>query len=218
MKFLNNFQIIESLLWENENIFLENFHILRMENSAKYFSFNFSKKVLQNKLSNISKKFFEINQNNDIKNSYKIRIFLSKNGELDIKNEIIKNFSDPKNIIISEQKVNSKNEFLYHKTTYKPLYEQEYKKAKEKNFFGVIFLNEKNEITEANSSNIFIQKNNKLFTPPIKCGLLAGTFRDFLLQQKKCTEKILTINDLKTADKILLGNSVRRFQEVVVKN
>ena len=57
----------------------------------------------------------------------------------------------------------------------------------------------------------FLEVNGQLFTPPISSGVLNGTLRSRLLKDgyKGLTEKILTPEDVITADAIYFGNSVR---------
>jgi branched-subunit amino acid aminotransferase/4-amino-4-deoxychorismate lyase len=53
-----------------------------------------------------------------------------------------------------------------------------------------------------------------LFTPPVRCGLLPGVLRGNLIRRGKCTEAVLSVSDLKEADAIYCGNSVRGLVEV----
>lgn len=69
---------------------------------------------------------------------------------------------------------------------------------------AVIFLNERGKITEAATSNIFLVKNNKLFTPPLKSGPLPGVTRQLVLKYFKVTQKELTLRDLLAADEVFL--------------
>ncbi len=78
-----------------------------------------------------------------------------------------------------------------------------------KGYFETIFLNERNQFTEGAISNLFILKDKIIYTPPIKSGLLPGVLREYLIKKGKAEEKILYLKDLKSADKIYFGNSVR---------
>ena len=79
---------------------------------------------------------------------------------------------------------------------------------------NIIFFNEKGELTEGSRSNIVLQIGDKLFTPPINCGLLNGIYRQKLLNEGKCFEQILYKKDLLQAEKIYCINSVRGMVEV----
>ena len=110
------------------------------------------------------------------------------------------------------------NIFLYHKTTQRSLYESELEKARRRGFLEVVFLNQDGEITEGSFTNIFIEKNGQLFTPPISSGLPDGIYRQHLLKQGIVQERVMTINDLNMAEKIYIGNSIRSLIAVEFVN
>lgn len=192
-KFLNSdFQIIETIKVENGKLLFEKEHFKRMENSAKHFNFKFSYPQITPKQDGI------------------LRLLLNKNGEITEEYKpLIK--SKTNKISISRIKTNSQNEFLYHKTTYRPWYYDSYKKIANGEIYDEIFFNEKGELTEGARSNIILQINGKLYTPPVKCGLLDGIFKKSM---KNVSEKILYKKDLENAEKIFCVNSVRGIVEV----
>ena len=73
----------------------------------------------------------------------------------------------------------------------------------------VIFLNKDGEICEGSFTSIFIEKNETLVTPPLSCGLLPGVLRAELIETRRAIEAVLTAADIKTADAIYVGNSLR---------
>ena len=119
-------------------------------------------------------------------------------------------------VCLSKKRMQTQNPFLYHKTTNRKIYEEEYKRYKHAGFYDAIFANEKGEITEGAISNIFIRKNDTLFTPPKACGLLDGVYRRYLINSKryKVKERILFKKDLLCTDEIYLSNSVRGLVRV----
>ena len=104
--------------------------------------------------------------------------------------------------------------FLQYKTTYRPYYEETLSKINAQEIFDEIFFNERGELTEGARSNIVLEIGNNLYTPPISCGLLAGTFRETLLKNNQIQEKILYKSDLYNANKIYCINSVRGMRLV----
>ena len=80
--------------------------------------------------------------------------------------------------------------------------------------FDVLLWNEDREITEFINGNVVLEIEGELFTPPISSGLLAGTFRESLLEKGKIKEKVLKISDLDRCDRIWFINSVRKWIEV----
>lgn len=195
-KFLNDeFQIIETVKIENNSILFEKEHFERMQKTAEHFGFKF--------------KTPEIAKTDD----GMLRILLNRDGE--IKTEL-KRITPAKTskIAISPIIQNSKNEFLYYKTTYRPWYYDSFQRIKNGEIYDEIFFNENGELTEGARSNIVLQLNGNLYTPPVQCGLLNGVFRQELLKNNKCTEKILYKKDLEKAEKIFCVNSVRGMVEI----
>ena len=80
--------------------------------------------------------------------------------------------------------------------------------------FDIIFFNEKQELTEGTRSNVVLQIEGKLYTPPVKSGILNGIYRQHLLNTGKVKEKTLYKKDLLNAEKIFCINSVRGMVEV----
>jgi para-aminobenzoate synthetase/4-amino-4-deoxychorismate lyase len=103
---------------------------------------------------------------------------------------------------------------MFHKTTTRPWFHDAAQLIAKCGLFDVVFKNSKGEITEGSRSNVFIQKGKMLFTPPVRCGLLPGVLRGNLIRRGKCTEAVLSVSDLKEADAIYCGNSVRGLVEV----
>ena len=182
---------------ENGEILYQNEHFERMQKTAKHFCFKFEKPTIPIQKANCM-----------------LRVLLNKDGKFDFeyKNMVSKNQS--KKIAISLIVQDSKNEFLYYKTTYRPYFYDSFQKIKNGEIFDEIFFNEKGELTEGSRSNIVLQIGNKLYTPPINCGLLNGIYRQKLLNEGKCFEQILYKKDLLQAEKIYCINSVRGMVEV----
>lgn len=144
-----------------------------------------------------------------------LRVLLSSDGSFETEYKPLIEHSTNK-IEISAQKVNSKEQFLYHKTTNRPWYKAAFEKIKAQEVYDVIFLNEKDELTEGARTNILLQIDGRLYTPKISSGLLNGVMRRIMLEQNKCEEKVLTLNDLHKAQKIFCINSVRGIVEVTL--
>ena len=74
-------------------------------------------------------------------------------------------------------------------------------------FDDAILLNSEGFITEATTSNIFLIKNNKIYTPSLDCGLLNGITRKVILKNNKVIEKKITKKELFDADEIFLSGT-----------
>ncbi len=197
------FKIIETMLFDSGKILFFDEHVERLKSAADYFLFNLNEKKL---LKQISKSVIQL----DVNKKFVLRLLLEKWGKINVE---INEYSPRKEfnyIIVSQQHVNSRNKFQYFKTTSRELYESEFRKYSSKDFFDVLFLNERNELTEGCITNIFIKKRGTWFTPPINSGIIPGIFRSYLLKTEPDTiETPLTINDLYDAEAIKMVNSVR---------
>jgi len=198
-------KLIESIRLKNEKYWLLDLHLKRLKASAEYFSIPINISKIKTALRKKTPKGF-----------LKVRVVVDMEGEFNIERAPIEKIKKPVKVKISKRKTNSKNSFLYHKTTERGFYDKERTKSESQGFFDILFTNNKGELTEGSISNIFVLKNKKLYTPKLECGLLGGVLRESLLGSKKAKEKILYPKDLKEAAKIYIGNSVRGLLEAKV--
>jgi len=136
----------------------------------------------------------------------RLRLTLDKTGDVDITAADFSN--DPRlwHVAVSERRVASNDPWLAVKTTKRALYDQT-RAALPEAIDEVIFLNERGEVCEGTISNIFVERNGLLMTPPVTCGLLPGVLRQELLQAGQAKEGLLTLSDLEGG--FYLGNSLR---------
>jgi para-aminobenzoate synthetase/4-amino-4-deoxychorismate lyase len=120
--------------------------------------------------------------------------------------------SEPIRIGLATKPIQSDNVYLIHKTTQRQVYADAL--ASRPDCDDVILWNERGEVTEASSSNIVVEIAGTLWTPPVSCGLLAGTFREELLENGAVREKVIMKDELLLADAIFLINSVRLWRTV----
>lgn len=202
------FSLIETLLWNNR-FFLLRPHLNRLRASAVYFGFEFDRHKIMRFLKKKALLF-------DKGKKYRVRLALEKDGRMKAETDSIEPEAEKRlKVCFSAIKTDSKDIWLYHKTTCRRFYDKEYSECRRKGFDEVIFSNEKGQITEGAISNILIKKGKIFFTPPVSCGLLDGVYRQFLMRNKKMPlkEKILFDKDLREADNIYFINSVRGMRE-----
>ena len=206
------FSLIETMLFENKKISFKKEHLDRLMKSASFFGFKIDRKLIEAAIDNLTGKLIL----EDIKKSI-LRLEINKKGKFYI-DKI--NFSEDtkkvRNIRISDIILDKTNFFLKHKTTYRPWYSKTKSLIEKKEIFDEIFINQDSEFCEGSRTNIFVEINGKLFTPPLSAGLLNGILRQNLINQGKCKVKKLYLKDLKNAKNIYLGNSVRGLVRVVV--
>ena len=110
--------------------------------------------------------------------------------------------------------LDSSDPMLFHKTTYRKVYDRA--KHTRPDCDDVILLNERGEITETCIYNIVLKVGEEYLTPLLNCGLLAGTFRAWLLDRSKIKEKRIKKKDLYNCAQIYVINSVRKWQKAVL--
>lgn len=197
------FSLFESMRWTPENGFdlLEN-HILRLQDSAEYFDFPFSRADMVDLLTQFVVEFAR---------PRRIKISLDRFGRFTAEATDLNAGKTTFTAHLAEQPIDSQNKFFYHKTTLRDIYPSPQEKYDE-----VLLYNKKRELTEFTIGNLVLEIDNQRFTPPIACGLLAGTFRADLLASSRIQERVLHPEDLLSASKIYLINSIRKWVPVRV--
>jgi branched-chain amino acid aminotransferase len=94
-----------------------------------------------------------------------------------------------------------------------------YERAHEQGFDEVILLNERGEVAECTSANIFVANGDRAFTPPLSAGCLPGVTRALLLEEIRVpgiaiSEKTLLPADLESADEIFVTSTTRDLMPV----
>jgi para-aminobenzoate synthetase/4-amino-4-deoxychorismate lyase len=255
----DSFSLVETLLWRGEYPLIQ-FHLDRLEGSAHYFGFPFSRAETRTALETHAESFAadppptpfapflpllsgprvgnppaspprpapdpansptcysrSAGANSPLL-SHKVRLLLSPDGTIQITSEPLPEPStQPQRLRIATERTDPQDAMYFHKTTHRPLYAQAFPAAIESGHEDVLFLNQRNEVTEAAIHNIFIEKNGRLQTPPIDCGLLPGVHRRHVLAtHPNAEERVLTIDDLRSADAVYLTNAVRGLRQAII--
>jgi len=201
----HSFDLIETLLWTPEDsYFLRKKHSARMQDSAEYFGYPFSSEEFEHHLEQIAEHF---------NSTQRVRILLDKHGEFKTETKDFQPQEKIFKVCLAEKPVDSNDVFLFHKTTRREMYS-----PIPAAFDDVLLYNENNELTEFTIGNLVAEIDGGLFTPPISCGLLAGTFRSHLLETGKISERVIHKDELEKCSKLFLVNSVRKWVEVIRGN
>jgi para-aminobenzoate synthetase / 4-amino-4-deoxychorismate lyase len=195
------FELLETLLWSpNEGFFLRKKHRTRMQDSADYFDFPFSVEEFNKCLDQLSAWFTS---------TQRVRILLGRSGQFRGEAKDFQLQEKVFKVKLAEQPVNSKEAFLFHKTTWREMYP-----PVPAGFDDLLLWNENDELTEFTIGNLVVELEGKLFTPPISCGLLAGTFRSHLLEIGQVRERVVRKDELAKCTNVFLVNSVRKWVRV----
>ncbi len=205
------FQLLETMRWEAGTIPLLPLHLNRLKASAHYFQYPFHAEALTVALHALGEQL-------NPENIYRIRLLLNRYGQWTLQAQVMNPLTFPgTHIARAAHPVNSKDVFLYHKTTYRPLFDAYFRAAQAAGLADVIFLNERKEVTQGCISNIFMVKDGQWFTPPLESGLLNGVLRQHLMTTQTIIEQPLQWDDLLQADAVYIGNALRGLQQVTLK-
>jgi branched-chain amino acid aminotransferase len=85
--------------------------------------------------------------------------------------------------------------------------------ARHRGYDDALFFNEREEVTETTTANLFLIRGQRLITPPVSAGLLPGIARRLLLASAgdnglDAEERRVTTADLEGAEEIMLSNAV----------
>ncbi|MFN8386232.1 MAG: aminodeoxychorismate synthase component I [Anaerolineales bacterium] len=233
------FSLLETMLWTpDEGFFLRDKHIARLLDSAEYFNFPISprwsssparaertlsegeveveasrdvsrpplpKETLETYLNEISSQFTS---------PQRVRLLIDKFGEIQIENAPFESVVKTLRVHLANKPINSNDAFLFHKTTHRAVYENAKKDFPD--YDDVLLFNERDELTEFTIGNLVVKMDGNLYTPPISCGLLSGTFRAHLLETGQVAERVIRVDEIKKCAKIFLVNSVRKWQRVEI--
>ncbi len=201
------FQLLESILWDGQYQMLQG-HLNRLAASARYFGYLMEEADV---LAALSKNA----ENLQPGHAYKVRLLVESEGDIVVENVPIEPPPANETAMLAPEPTCSEDRFLYHKTTRRALYERWFAEAHRRGHADALFRNEKGEMTEGATSNLFVAIGGRMLTPPVACGLLPGVFRRTLLEQDASAgERVLTLEDLRRADAIYLCNSVRGLRRV----
>jgi para-aminobenzoate synthetase/4-amino-4-deoxychorismate lyase len=203
------FQLLETLLWNGEYALLQ-LHLERLGESAEYFGFHYDHDETRRRLSDLAKSFGEGRR-------YKVRLLNDVSGAITLESGEVEPSANIEKVAIASARTSSQDRFLRHKTTRRQLYDSIFARAVDMGFDEVLFLNEREEVTEGAISNLFVSQQRKLLTPPLDCGVLPGVYRRHVLETTRgAEERVLKIEDLHRADAVYICNSVRGWRKAEI--
>jgi len=198
------FSLLETMLWQpTEGYFLLSYHLQRLRDSAVYFGYRLNLEEVKQKLEILAKSLPPV--------SHKVRLLVAADGGASLEASPFSGVCAPMKLSLSPVPVDATNPFLYHKTTNREIYEKA--RSACPNCDDVILWNQRGEATETCIGNLVVLFGGELLTPPVKCGLLPGTFRAYLLETGKVREEAIALETLKRCEKIYVINSVRQWRE-----
>jgi para-aminobenzoate synthetase/4-amino-4-deoxychorismate lyase len=193
------------MLWQpGEGIFLLDRHLRRLADSAEYFGFPVDSAHIEHELATAV-----VALPGQV---HRVRLLVDQNGSahVDVQTLPAAAGTQPVRLGLAIAPVDREDVFLYHKTTRREIYSTA--RDARPDCDDVLLWNEQGEITETCIANVAVRLDGELVTPPVDCGLLAGTLRAELLDAGVLRERVLRIEDLARGEAMFVFNSVRGWR------
>jgi para-aminobenzoate synthetase / 4-amino-4-deoxychorismate lyase len=203
-----DFQLIETMLLDAGDFFLLDRHLARLRASSSYFAFKLNEDEVEARLRRTAE--------THPTSRWLVRLLVAKHGTVTIEINGLPSEASARTrrVRLASFPVESTQPFLFHKTTNRSWYERAL--AEKGDYDDVILWNERGEITESTIANVVVSLDGKLVTPSRSAGLLAGTFREELLNQKIIIERTINKAELQVGSSFFLVNSVRKWMPVIL--
>ena len=191
------FDLIETMRFDPvEGVMRLDAHFARLKSSAERFGFRFDRHAARNSLQTATFR---------LKTAARIRLRLSPAGAVAIEVSPVPAFAQvPVPVRIAALGVAADDFRLRHKTSARDFYDEA---RVDSGAPEVAFVNAEGFVTEGSMTNIFVERDGKLLTPPADLGLLPGVLRAELIERGQAVESHLRAADL--AGGFFIGNAVR---------
>jgi len=207
------FSLLETLLWTPQEgyAYLAE-HLYRLSGSADYFSYPCTVEKIRTQLAAAAAGYQGVSQ--------RVRLLLDYQGGLRIEAvpHVPHDTVRPVRLALAPHPIDDQDVFLYHKTTRRELYNR-MRAGLGEDVDDVLLYNRRGEITETTIANVVVSIAGREYTPPVRCGLLAGTCRQHLLASGQVTERVFSLDCIRSNGALTLINSVRgRYPGMLVSS
>jgi branched-subunit amino acid aminotransferase/4-amino-4-deoxychorismate lyase len=193
------FELLETMKWTPlDGFFLLDRHLARMRRSARHFNYKWIESSVLAELAHA------VSGKDD---PQRIRLLVSPSGTVRVDCSVLGADLPPAKLGIAKAPIDPANVFLRHKTTYRAMYAD----AAQPDCDDVVLWTPEGYATETTLGNLVVEIGGRKVTPPIEEGLLAGTFREELLARGEIVEGRVTLDDVKSAPRVWIINSVREW-------
>ena len=194
------FDLIETMAFTPDGgIPLLELHLERIKASAAELGFAFDRHAVRNAIQALC---FEADAPS------RVRLVAARSGayalEIGAMPEL---FAEPARVAVLRLPVDAGDWRLRHKTSDREFYDAGLRAARNAGADEALFLRDDGLVTEGCITNLFVERDGRLVTPPAQLGLLPGVLRRSLIEAGRAVEAELTLDDLK--DGFLIGNALR---------
>lgn len=189
-------QLIETLRRDGGVYPMWRWHWARLQRSAAWLGFPLDEQRVFQKLAA-----------QPVNGLWRVRLTLAKSGAVEVQSFALEDAALPQqNALLAAVPIDADDPLRRHKTTARALYDQALRDLPA-GCFDAIFLNQRGEVAEGARSNVFVERDGVLLTPPLASGALPGVLRASLLASGRAREAVLWPEDLQ--GDFWLGNALR---------
>lgn len=194
------FDLIETMAFDpDKGIALLEFHLERMKASAAELGFAFDRHAARNQIHALCF---------DLERAAKVRLLLGRSGEIALEAAPLPaSLGEPVPCAVLPLPVDEGDWRLRHKTSDRSFYDAARGVAQAAGAAEVLLLRDDGLLTEGSFTNLFVERDGALLTPPARLGLLPGVLRRSLIEDGRAREAELRFDDL--AGGFLVGNALR---------
>jgi len=194
------FDLIETMRFDpDEGVPRLERHLERIKASAAELGFAFDRHETRNRIQALC---FELEA------PAKLRLLIARSGEISLEtaplpepaNGVAECVALPLPVVPGDWR-------LRHKTTDRGFHAEALGIAQARGAREVVFVRDDGLVTEGSYTNVFLERDGKLLTPPSALGLLPGILRGEMIEEGRAIEAELTLVDL--AGGFLIGNALR---------
>ncbi|MEK7343994.1 MAG: aminotransferase class IV [Pseudomonadota bacterium] len=191
------FDLLETMAFDPlEGIRLLDLHLTRLKASADALGFQFDRHGVRNELQAATFR---------LRAKSRVRLLASRGGAIAI--EVRDHRTWPQAIMpvaVVPRHAPADDGRLRHKTTDRSLYRDALKRG---GTYEVLLIDADGYLTEGCFSSIFVERGDKLVTPPLARGVLPGILRQSLIDMGEAVEGDLRVADLERG--FFIGNAAR---------
>lgn len=193
----SRFDLIETMAFDPvEGVRLLEYHLERLMRSADALGFAFDRHAARNELQAATFR---------LRTQSRLRLLLSRRGSMAIEIRPHQPWPDAvMKIAVVKRPVDADDFRLRHKTTDRSFHAEALRRS---GTFEALFLDPQGFLTEGTFSSLFVERREKLLTPPLSRGLLPGVLRQSLIDMGEAVEADLRLADLEAG--FFIGNAAR---------
>jgi para-aminobenzoate synthetase/4-amino-4-deoxychorismate lyase len=202
-----SFSLLETMRLEHGRVDRLERHLARMAEGARFFRYQWNETAVRDGLTALTAAHR--------RGCWRVRLLLASDGHPTI--ECTPHAPEARRwrLDFAREPVDGRDPFVLHKTTRRAVYEAA--RASRTDVDDVLLWNGRGEVTESTIANVVAEIDGVRYTPPVHCGLLAGTFRAEQIDAGAIRERVLSKADVTSASRIWLINSVREWVEAQLR-